>query len=436
MPKTNPPFLDISQLEATYGRPTSIVLLACRVYLGTVPLDSLVSYLHQAPVDWKEVRRLCKSHRITPVAYRVLLRCTPPSPWADILKNELKRMAIHSMEKAKETTRLVSLLRSNGLVAFPYKGLAFSLLFYGDIGLRESGDIDLIIDPSELPLVNELLKADGYDPDEEDFAQFLGWEHFTLTRRGYNLKKLDRRNLPIHLELHWRVIYDYFGVGKFDNRFSYETSEQLSVYDQPLPVQDDFQQFKYLYLHHSLHDGHAYLKTALDIAMGLKKLNPSPTEYTTHPILRELSDHFSLAAAVEASNLLFGSSYALPPMRQNSQLASTLANTTLWDKSLRPEDVGTGFRSYFRFHTALIRKRANFYPELSRKIQFYFQNLVHFFQPNVADYRRFSPKSFFQYQLLWVIRPFRQLIIPTDPLQREERAQRRSQLHQIHKEKV
>ncbi len=386
-------------------------------------MDSLISYLHQAPVDWKEVHRLCKAHRISPVAYRVLLKCEPPSPWADILKNELKRMAIHSMEKAKETTRLVSLLRSHGLVAFPYKGVAFSLLFYGDIGLRESGDIDLIVDPTELPLVNDILKADGYLPDEEDFVRFLGWERFTRTRRGYNLKKLDRRGLPIHLELHWRIIYDYLAVGNFNNNFSYVNNENIQVYDQMLPVQDPFEQFKYLYLHHSVHDGYGYLKTALDIAMGLKKLNPSAEDYPLHPLLRELTEVFSLAAVVEASNRLFGTQFALPAHKRQEKLSLLLVDTTLKEKRLVPKQMGSNFVYYMRYYTGLIRKRALFYPEPHRKIQSYFHNFIHFFQPTVEDFRLFKPKSLGGYRLLWLfraIRPFRHLIQPTDPLQQKK----------------
>ncbi len=335
------------------------------------------------------------------------------------------------MDKGKETARLISLLRSAGLSVFPYKGLAFSLLFYGDIGMRESGDIDLIIKPEELPLVNDLLKEDGYLPEEEDFVRFLGWDKFTKTRRGYNLKKLDRTGLPVHLELHWRVTYNYFGVGKFNNAFSYETDELLTVYQQRLPLQNKFEQFKYLYVHHSMHDGHGYLKTALDIAMGLKKLNPTAEDYTQHPILRELTGTFSLAAAVEASNSLFGTDLALPAHRRQQKLAARLVETTLLEKSRQPGKMGSDFASYFRHHTGLIHKRAQFYPELSRKMQFYIQNLAHFFQPNVDDYRIFRPKSLWAYRLIWIIRPLRQLFTPTDPLHRKQRSEEKAQIDRI-----
>ncbi|MCC5936778.1 MAG: nucleotidyltransferase family protein [Lunatimonas sp.] len=423
--------MHIQHIEAIYGRPTAIVLMACRVYLETASMESFMDYVGNSQVDWKEVIRLCRAHRIRPTAYRVLLKVSPPAPWAEMLKKELQKLTMQSMDKARETTRLIGLLLAEGITVFPYKGVAFSKRFYGEIGLRESGDIDLIIRPSDLPAINEALKKDGYLPEEEDYQQFLGWERFTRAHRGYNLQKLDRQDLPVHLELHWRIIYDYFGVGKFDNEFSFQASDQLQVYDKTVPVQDNYQQFKYLYLHHSLHDGHGYLKTALDIAMGLKSLNLTKEDYSNQPVIREITETFSLPVAVHASNQLFATTFELPTDYPTDKTLGKLLENTLMERSKRPDELGKNFFSYFHFHTSLIRKRALFYPEKRRKMVFYYRNLAHFFHPNFIDYRIFRPKSMLAYRLIWIIRPIRHFFLPTDPLRRDMRSEERALLQEI-----
>lgn len=94
-----------------------------------------------------------------------------------------------------ETEALVARLAAAGIAARPLKGPALAELAHGDVGLRRSGDIDLLVSRAALHDAVALLVADGYAPPADPVdREGLPALHFRLEG--------DRRT-PV--ELHWRV---------------------------------------------------------------------------------------------------------------------------------------------------------------------------------------------------------------------------------------
>ena len=94
-----------------------------------------------------------------------------------------------------ETCRLVALLGDGGILAVPLKGPLLADAAHGDLGLRETDDVDLLVPAGDLSRAVRLLVAEGYDePDDPIRLNGLPDLHFALGRgRGPSA------------ELHWRV---------------------------------------------------------------------------------------------------------------------------------------------------------------------------------------------------------------------------------------
>jgi N-acetylglucosaminyldiphosphoundecaprenol N-acetyl-beta-D-mannosaminyltransferase len=94
-----------------------------------------------------------------------------------------------------ETRRVTALLAERGIPALPLKGPLLAEEAHGDLGLRDSDDVDLLVPRSRLAAAAELLIAEGYgEPADPLRANGLPDLHLALAH--------PRRP---SVELHWRV---------------------------------------------------------------------------------------------------------------------------------------------------------------------------------------------------------------------------------------
>jgi len=108
---------------------------------------------------------------------------------------------------SRELIRIVDRFTALGLPAMPYKGPALAELLYGDVALRQSGDIDLLIRPQDFSSACAAVRELGYAP------------HLTLSQRqlraylksGYEcaFDSSAGRNL---LELQWAIQPRFYAV--------------------------------------------------------------------------------------------------------------------------------------------------------------------------------------------------------------------------------
>ncbi len=96
-----------------------------------------------------------------------------------------------------ETRRVTAHLAEEGIAALPLKGPLLAEAAHGDIGLRETDDIDVLVAPAQLHAAVERLRAEGYgEPGDPVRANGMPDLHFALYH------PTGRR-----VELHWRTHY-------------------------------------------------------------------------------------------------------------------------------------------------------------------------------------------------------------------------------------
>src|ERR1017187_1019471 len=115
-----------------------------------------------AGMDWMEYIRLVDRHR-TPALSWAALRRVPGLQIPEPAKQELqKRSDACRMQAVRNSLKLAGVLKgfhSAGIPLMPMKGPILSLELYGDVGLRQSHDLDLMVKPQDLARAQACLES-------------------------------------------------------------------------------------------------------------------------------------------------------------------------------------------------------------------------------------------------------------------------------------
>src|SRR6266496_2607685 len=127
----------------------SILLAVCSCIPQAEKSDRMRALLQQ-PIRWKILFDLADRHGSLPLLYQALVTIEGAPreqlPWLE----QRHQINLHrALLLSRELIRIVDHLGALGLEVLPYKGLALAELIYGDIALRQSGDIDVLVRPRD-----------------------------------------------------------------------------------------------------------------------------------------------------------------------------------------------------------------------------------------------------------------------------------------------
>jgi hypothetical protein len=130
-------------------------------------------------VDWKSALEAANWHGLSPLLYEYLSRSLLKGRdttlegrdnWSEFL-NKLatlrKNIALRSLRMSSELVRILESLRKCGVTAIPFKGPAVAAALYGDVGLRPSADLDLLLAKPDVFKTSEVLLGLGYKQTQE-----------------------------------------------------------------------------------------------------------------------------------------------------------------------------------------------------------------------------------------------------------------------------
>ena len=184
------------------------LLLACaRLTLAPEERDR-VRELARADLDWAAVFRLAAWHGLRPLLRRHLEAVATPAlrPVLVELWAETEEIARHNRALATELDAIRAHLAAAGICCVPFKGPTLANEVYGDVGLREFGDLDILLRRDEVVDARECLVARGYRPEyplaPAAEAAFLG------SAAQYHLV-LRHGETGLLVELHWRSDRDF-----------------------------------------------------------------------------------------------------------------------------------------------------------------------------------------------------------------------------------
>jgi hypothetical protein len=193
---------------AAFGAEWSLLLAACSVPFTEEGFERL-RWVAWKPVSWPSLFDLADRHGTAPLLYQALSDAgAEVSADATRLLRERYQLNLHkSLFLARELIRVLNRLSQSNIQVMPYKGVTLAEQMYGDIALRQSGDIDLLICPGDLARIKEAVRSLGYMPHD----QLSEAEERAYLRSGYEcaFDSPAGRNV---LEVQWAIQPRFYAV--------------------------------------------------------------------------------------------------------------------------------------------------------------------------------------------------------------------------------
>jgi hypothetical protein len=176
-------------------------------------------------VEWEAVLGLAEQHGTVSLLHQNLSRLGDevPSGVRAALRQSYERNVHKSLFIARELIRILDCIEGLGIDVVPYKGIVLAEVYYGDMALRQSGDMDLFVRRHEVARIKNAVRDLGYTPrlpipaDAEEDYMASGYECSFDSPAGKNL-----------LELQWALQPRFYAVD-FDMNGLFERAADVAV---------------------------------------------------------------------------------------------------------------------------------------------------------------------------------------------------------------
>lgn len=148
------------------GPELELLLCTARTRMDPARADRIKALLLGQP-DWEYLMSLAQRHGLRSMMYWQLNATCPEAAaggYLGRLRDCFYENTRRSLLLTGEMLRTIDLLKREGILAVPLKGPVLAESCYGHLGLREAGDIDLLVHKGDVPMAWKLLVGEGYQP--------------------------------------------------------------------------------------------------------------------------------------------------------------------------------------------------------------------------------------------------------------------------------
>jgi len=209
----------------TVKRPEIQLLLCCASTSPNPIRVERIRALLQQEIDWTYLLRTAGRHGVAPLLYRSLNATNAEVVPEDVMGQLRERFYANSRRNLLLTGKLLEILdalEERKIPAIPYKGPVLATFAYGNLALREFGDLDLMLKDKDVLEAKEVLTSLGYQPRDRltraQEAAFLRYE------RQYEFSRDD----GTAVELQWKVTPAYFSF-PLDYEYVWERTVPVSL---------------------------------------------------------------------------------------------------------------------------------------------------------------------------------------------------------------
>ena len=185
-----------------------MVLLA-RLHFNTATLVNVNDFIANNAIDWALAHKLCKAHGVRPFIYYIIKQhgITTIPAFENRLQKNYSISRHKNLRLAIITSKLINDLKEKGIQIIPYKGAVFGHSYYPDIALRESSDIDFLIDINDVRAIEDYFIAHNYPAKTTIPRGYLNYYKRFFKDIVYQTPDNDK----ISVEMHWRLMEHFSG---------------------------------------------------------------------------------------------------------------------------------------------------------------------------------------------------------------------------------
>jgi hypothetical protein len=162
-------------------------------------------------LNWDYLINVASRHGALPLlCYNLNRVCANAVPGKTLqeLQSRFRANSARNLFLAAELFRLLQFLKGNGVDAVAFKGPVLAVAAYGNLALRQFGDLDVLVKEEDFPKVKELFLTHGYRP-WRDLTPLEETQHFRLNH-AYTLVRTED---DLRVDLHWRITQERYAFG-------------------------------------------------------------------------------------------------------------------------------------------------------------------------------------------------------------------------------
>jgi hypothetical protein len=189
-------------------RPEDQILLCAVRHAPDEEINEQLRQLLESDPDWTYLLATAERHCVVPLLHRHLSDNTAaaalPSQALKQLQHANSENTNSNLFLTGELIKLLNFLQANKIQAVPFKGPTLALAAYGDLGLRQFADLDILIDKRDLLKVKQLLIEQGFKPHPQlSHPQEAALARFDCAWNFVNAKK-------VMIDVHWNLLERHF----------------------------------------------------------------------------------------------------------------------------------------------------------------------------------------------------------------------------------
>lgn len=210
--------------------------------------------------DSNELKKMINRHRIIAFEYKNFLKLSKDvridESFLTFIADRSKNNQIRAMQYSAELIRLNNIFFENHIGYITLKGPLLGHYIYGDPGLRNFHDLDILINVLDFDKAYALLCKAGYK--NNDFADMTEKQKRFTLKNGHHISMSNSSSLIV--ELHWRA-YEYYDLSY--NQL-WDNKSEITFLNKKFYILNETDNLIYLIIHGSKH-GFMRLKWLIDI---------------------------------------------------------------------------------------------------------------------------------------------------------------------------
>jgi hypothetical protein len=151
--------------------------------------------------DWQCIVELAQKQSVAPMLYARLRErgITPPPVAAQRLREIYLASINRNTRLLHEVGKIFRAFQAADIPVIPLKGACLAEAVYGNLALRQIGDVDLLVKPADLAKALDVLRTLGY-------AAKHSFEIESVRQLSQHMPQLSKRG-GLTIELHWTIVY-------------------------------------------------------------------------------------------------------------------------------------------------------------------------------------------------------------------------------------
>jgi hypothetical protein len=214
------------------------LLLCCARTQPSPEIGQQIQTLAQQSLDWSYLLQTAARHSVLPLLYQNLRTLCPeavPKPVLSELRNFFHTNAAHNLFLTQELLKILKLFQDNDIPAIPFKGPVLAVSVYGNLAMRQFGDLDIWVDSKDFLKAIDFVQTQGYRRfSSQEWIRKLALYKLYLE---YNINEcpLNRFDNQVSLDIHKSITSQSFFLFQLDFEHIWKRHEPISLLDTEVP---------------------------------------------------------------------------------------------------------------------------------------------------------------------------------------------------------